>query len=78
MRAGQILPPPKASRAPKVHVQVAKPGCVLNLVLMMFVSILDVETRCSNSAASLVRWWVPTILLFFTESSDISCEDQGY
>ena len=32
---------------------------------MIFMSILSFETRCSNSAASLVQWWVPTILLFF-------------
>jgi hypothetical protein len=26
---------------------------------MMFVSMKNIETRCSNSAASLVQWWVP-------------------
>ncbi len=27
---------------------------------MIFVSISIFETRCSNSAASLVQWWVPS------------------
>ena len=29
------------------------------------VSILVCETRCSSSAASQIRWWVPTVLFFF-------------
>ena len=33
-----------------------------------FLSILSFEfkfeTRCSNSAASLIQWWIPTMLLF--------------
>ena len=28
-------------------------------------SILNLKTRCSNSAASLFQWWVPTVLFFF-------------
>jgi hypothetical protein len=30
------------------------------------VSILNFETRCSDSAGSLVQWWVPIILLFLS------------
>ena len=29
------------------------------------VSILNLETRCSSSAASQIQWWVPTVLFFF-------------
>ena len=29
------------------------------------VSILVCETLCSSSAASQIRWWVPTVLFFF-------------
>ena len=29
------------------------------------VSILNLKTRCSNSAASLFQWWVPAVLFFF-------------
>ena len=28
------------------------------------VSILNLETRCSSSAASQIQWWVPTVLFF--------------
>ena len=29
------------------------------------VSILNLETRCSSSAASQIQWWVPTVLFFW-------------
>jgi hypothetical protein len=36
------------------------------LELTIFVSVFKFEPRCSNSAASLVQWWFPTTLLFFS------------
>ena len=33
-------------------------GIVLNL---------NLETRCSKSAASLIQWWVQTVLFFFLD-----------
>ena len=29
------------------------------------VSILNLESHCSSSAASQIQWWVPTMLFFF-------------
>ena len=29
------------------------------------VSIVNLETRCSSSAASQIQWWVPTVLFFW-------------
>ena len=40
--------------------------------MLIFVSILNFETRCSNSAASLVQWWVRR----YCSSSVASFEDQ--
>ena len=34
-------------------------------LMITFVSKLTFESSCSNSAASVVEWWVPTILLCF-------------
>ncbi len=34
-------------------------------LMIKSVSISNFETRCSNSAVSLVQWWVPTVMLFF-------------
>ncbi len=41
-------------------------------LMVMFVSIWSFETRCSNSAASLVQWWVRR----YCSSSFIYFEDQ--
>ena len=42
---------------------------VLSLILRIYgiVSILNFETRCSKSAASLIQWWVQTVLFFFLD-----------
>ena len=37
------------------------------MLRFIIVSVLNLETRCSSSAASQIQWWVQTVLFFFSD-----------